>query len=82
MAEFETVGTTDDGIRVRDIHSGHEFTFDVSKKPNGGRILAATVHGHPNSFTKVDFHMLVSRARNYAEGVMLTEGKIDSRTEV
>ena len=77
--EFETVSTTDDRIRVRCIHSEHEFTFTVHRKPNSGRILESAVDGHPNAATGVNLHSLVLQARSFAEAEMLAAGKIDDR---
>lgn len=76
ISEFETVGATDDHIRVRDIASGHEFTLDVQTTSSGERLIGQQVC-HANPMTTVDFHMIAGRARNYAQAELHQAGKID-----
>ena len=80
--KFETVSIIAARIRVRCIHSEHEVTFTVHRKPNGGRILESTVDGHPNEATGVNLHSLVLQARSFAEAEMLAAGKIDDRASM
>jgi hypothetical protein len=77
--EFNTEGLSSEGIRVRDVISGHEWTFKISVGPDKLRLLDQQSTIHINPQTKTDYHPLIFRAKNYAESEMLKAGKIDRR---